>query len=151
MYAPLSQSILPITTAQRTENLVFNPSAQSILPRTTAHPCKPVDPRQNALFFSITPLSQHSLTKAGVRPFCPVQPHSNHPSLPLPFQASISCPESPYPPFSHSCLAKIKSACTSLKIRYRALFPATPDLTETGKPCFADPTLPPKSKHRHSQ
>jgi len=133
----LNQSILPITPAQRTEILVFKPSAQPILPRTTAHSCKPVDPRQNALFFSITPLSQHSLTKADARPFCPVQPRSNHPSLPLPFQASISFPERPYTPFSHSCLAKIKQACTSLKIRYRAHLLPTLDLTKTCKPCFA--------------
>ena len=91
----LSQSILPITTAQRTENLVFRASAQSILPQTTAHPCKPVDPRQNALFSAITPFSQPSLTKTAVRPFCPVQPRSSRPSLPLPFQASISCPGCP--------------------------------------------------------
>jgi hypothetical protein len=138
-------------TAQRTENLVFRASAQSILPQTTAHPCKPVDPRQNALFSAITPLNQHSLTKAGVRPFCPVRPRSSRFSLPVPFQASISCPERSNPPFSHSCLAKIKSACTSLKIRYRALLPATLDLTKTVKPCFTDSILPPKSKHRHSQ
>ena len=151
MYAPLSQSILPIMTAQRTENLVFRASAQSILPQTTAHPCKPVDPRQNSLFFSITPLSQHSLTKAGVRPFCPVRPRSSRPSLPMPFQASISCSEGSHSPFSHTCLAKIKSACTSLKIRYKALLLATLDLTETCKACFADSILPTKSKHRHSQ
>ena len=134
---PSAQSILPITTAQKAENLVFKASAQSSLPQTTAYPCRSVHPRQNALFSTITPLSQPSLTKAGVRPFCPVQPHSNHPSLPLPFQASISFPERPYTPFSHSCLAKIKQACTSLKIRYRAHLPSTLDLTKTCKPCFA--------------
>ena len=147
----LSQSILPITPAQRTEDLVFKASAQSSLPQTTAYPCRPVDPRQNACLLPFTPCSQYSLTKAGVRPFCPVRPRSNRPSLPMPFQASISCPEGSHSPFSHFCLAKIKSACTSLKIRYRALFPATLDLTKTCKTCFADAILPRKSEHRHSQ
>ena len=151
VYPPHSQSILAIMTAQRTENLVFRASAQSILPQTTAHPCKPVDPRQNALFSAITPFSQPSLTKTGVRPFCPVRPRSNRPSLPLPFQASISCSEGLHSPFSHSCLAKIKSACTSLKIRYSAPRLATLDLTKTGNLVFSDSILPGKREHRHSQ
>ena len=151
MYPPHSQSIMAIMTAQRTENLVFRASAQSILPQTTAHPYKPVDPRQNALFSAITPFSQPSLTKTAVRPFCPVHPRSNRPSLPLPFQASISCSEGSHSPFSQSCLAKIKSACTSLKIRYRARLLATPDLTKNCKPYFADSILPGKREHRHSQ
>ena len=104
VYTPHSQSILAIMTAQRTENLVLRASAQSILPQTTAHPCKPVDPRQNALFSAITPFSQPSLTKTAVRPFCPVHPRSNRPSLPMPFQASISCSEGSHSPFSHSFL-----------------------------------------------
>ena len=96
-------------------------------------------------------LSQPSLTKTAVRPFCPVRPRSSRPSLPLPFQASISCSEGSHSPFSHSCLIKIKSACTSLKIRYRPPRMATLDLTETRKPCFADSILPQKEEHRHSQ
>ena len=121
LHTASSQSILPIMTAQKAENLVFRASAQSILPRTTAYLCKPVVPRQNGCLLPFAPCSQYSLTKAGVRPFCPVRPRLNRPSLPMPFQASIFCSEGSYSPFSHSCLVKIKQAYTSLKIRYRAL------------------------------
>ena len=54
VYTPHSQSILAIMTTQRTENLVFRASAQSNLPQTTAHPCKPVDSRQNARLLPFT-------------------------------------------------------------------------------------------------
>ena len=147
----LNQSILSIMTAQRAENLVFRASAQSSLPQTTAYPCRPVDPRQNGCLLPFTPCSQYSLTTPCVRPFCPVHPRPSRSSLPAPLRASISYPERPHTPFSQSCLAKIKQACTSLKIRYRAHLPSTLDLTKTCKPYFSDSILPRKSKHRHSQ
>ena len=151
MYAPLSQSILPITTAQKAENLVFKASAQSSLPQTTAYPCRPVDPRQNDCLLPFTPCSQYSLTTPCVRPFCPVHPRPSRSSLPAPLRASIFCSEGSHSPFSHSCLIKIKQAYTRLKIRYRAHLPSTLDLTKTCKPYFSDSILPTKSKHRHSQ
>ena len=98
----LSQSILPITTTQRTENLVFRASAQSILPQTTAYPCRPVDPRQNGCLLPFTPCSQYSLTTPCVRPFCPVHPRPSRSSLPAPLRASIFCSEGSHCPFSHS-------------------------------------------------
>ena len=76
-------------TSKRSTNstqLPFSKSILAILPRTTAHSCKPVDPRQNGCLLPFAPCSQYSLTKAGVRPFCPVHPRQTILPSPCPFK-----------------------------------------------------------------
>lgn len=120
VYTPHSQSILPIMTTQRTENLVFRASAQSILTRTTAHPYKSVDPRQNALFFLYHSPQPTQPDQSRCPSFLP-SPASVKPSFPTLALPSLHILlrrlTQPFQPLLG--LAKIKSACTSLKIRYR--------------------------------
>ena len=140
-----------IMTVERTGKSANNALGQSLLPKTDIHTSKPADPRRNALILSDAPLSQSRLFKACVCAFYP-SPALPKPSWPqTPRQASISCPQRPCALSSKSSLAKGNRAPNSLKLRYMTPLLATPDLTKTCKPCFADSILPEKSEHRHSQ